>query len=69
MNGRIPLILDGGECSVGVESTVIAVHEDGVRLLRPGGITVEMLSKYCAVTVDDGVLHQLKNGEKALSPG
>lgn len=69
MNGRIPLILDGGECSVGVESTVISVHEDGVRLLRPGGITVEMLSKYCEVTVDDGVLHQLKNGEKALSPG
>ena len=69
MQGRIPLILDGGDCQVGVESTVIAVHEDSVRLLRPGGITVEMLSGYCDVIVDDGVLHQLKEGEKALSPG
>ena len=69
MQGRIPLILDGGDCQVGVESTVIAVHEDSVRLLRPGGITVEMLSEYCDVIVDDGVLHQLKEGEKALSPG
>lgn len=69
MDGRIPLILDGGDCQVGVESTVIAVHEDHVRLLRPGGITVEMLSEYCDVIVDDGVLHQLKEGQKALSPG
>lgn len=69
MKGRIPLILDGGDCRVGVESTVIAVYEDSVRLLRPGGITVEMLSEYCQVIVDDGVLHQLKEGEKALSPG
>ncbi|MGI5855091.1 MAG: L-threonylcarbamoyladenylate synthase [Candidatus Merdivicinus sp.] len=69
MNGRIPLILDGGECAVGVESTVIAVGEDFVRLLRPGGITVEMLSRYCRVEVDGGVLHRLADGEKALSPG
>ncbi len=69
MNGRIPLILDGGDCQVGLESTVIAVDEDCVRLLRPGGITVEMLSEYCEVIVDDGVLHQLRKGQKALSPG
>ncbi len=69
MNGRIPLILDGGECAVGVESTVISVGEDAVRLLRPGGITVEMLSRYCRVEVDDGVLHKLEEGEKVLSPG
>ncbi len=69
MNGRIPLILDGGDCAVGVESTVIAVGEDHVRLLRPGGITVEMLSRHCRVEVDGGVLHQLREGEKALSPG
>lgn len=69
MHGRIPLILDGGECAVGVESTVISVGEDSVRLLRPGGITVEMLARYCRVEVDDGVLHKLAEGQKALSPG
>ncbi|MGI5894658.1 MAG: L-threonylcarbamoyladenylate synthase [Candidatus Merdivicinus sp.] len=69
MEGRIPLILDGGECQVGVESTVIAVGEESVRLLRPGGITVEMLSQYCDVIVDDGVLHQIREGQTVLSPG
>ena len=69
MDGRIPLILDGGECQVGVESTVIAVGEESVRLLRPGGITVEMLSRFCDVMVDDGGLHQLKEGDQVLSPG
>jgi L-threonylcarbamoyladenylate synthase len=36
--GEIDLILDGGRCPVGVESTIIACLEDGPRLLRPGGI-------------------------------
>ena len=43
MNGRIPLILDGGPCRYGVESTVISLC--GVpTILRPGAITQEMLS-------------------------
>lgn len=43
------LILDGGECDVGVESTVAAVDASGdfdaIRVLRPGGVTEEMLSR------------------------
>ncbi|MEW5306626.1 MAG: hypothetical protein WDW36_009080 [Sanguina aurantia] len=43
--GRIPLVLDGGPCGCGVESTVL----DGLRrppvLLRPGGVTAERLSR------------------------
>jgi L-threonylcarbamoyladenylate synthase len=38
--GRIPLILDGGPTSVGLESTIIAVDGEVVRLLRPGPILV-----------------------------
>jgi L-threonylcarbamoyladenylate synthase len=39
LNGRIPLILDGGPCERGLESTIVAVGEDGaLRLLRPGPI-------------------------------
>ncbi|MDR3461186.1 MAG: L-threonylcarbamoyladenylate synthase [Beijerinckiaceae bacterium] len=34
-------ILDGGPCAVGVESTIVACLEDSVRLLRPGGLSVE----------------------------
>lgn len=36
----VDLVLDGGECPVGVESTVIAVEGDAIRLLRPGAIEI-----------------------------
>ncbi len=36
-------ILDGGPCRVGVESTVVEVDDDCLRLLRPGGVTIEQL--------------------------
>ena len=42
-DGRIELIVDGGPCRVGVESTIIDLSEDTPRLLRPGGITPEQL--------------------------
>lgn len=45
LDGRIPLILDGGPCPVGVESTVVRVTADGVEVLRPGGISTEEISK------------------------
>ena len=39
LGGRIPMIIDAGACAVGLESTIIAVAEDGtLRLLRPGPI-------------------------------
>ena len=43
LDGRIDLILDGGSCSRGIESTVVDVTGDVVRLLRPGPITGPML--------------------------
>ncbi len=39
----IPLILDGGPCTVGVESTIVDATDDVVRILRLGGITVEQI--------------------------
>ena len=70
MNGEIPLILDGGECEVGVESTVISVKDDSIVLLRPGKVTLEMLKEVCTnVTVSSAVTEELKPGETALSPG
>lgn len=69
MNGKIPLIVDGGECSCGVESTVICFENSRIRVLRPGAVTPEMLSKYAEVVVDNGVLKQISSEEKVLSPG
>ncbi|RGB41304.1 DHBP synthase RibB-like alpha/beta domain-containing protein [Rhizophagus diaphanus] len=46
LNGKIPLIIDGGQCNFGVESTVFdAIGSHGPVILRPGGITFEALYK------------------------
>lgn len=71
MNGRIPLIIDGGECQAGVESTVVSVLGDTPTILRPGVITKEMLSKALnkEVVVAKAVTEGVKKDEKVLSPG
>ena len=43
LGGRIAAVVDGGACAVGVESTIVGVATDGVRLLRPGGIAAEAI--------------------------
>lgn len=69
MNGKIPLIIDGGECAVGVESTVICFKDGKIRILRPGGVTPADLSEFGDVEVDKAVTAQPKADEKVLSPG
>lgn len=44
MQGRIPLILEGGDCQVGIESTIIDMSGDTPTILRPGAITPQMLA-------------------------
>ena len=70
MNGRIAAIVDGGESEVGVESTVIAFENDGIRILRPGKISYEDLKTITdKVFVDHGVLERVAEGEIVRSPG
>lgn len=71
MNGIIPLILDGGSCDVGVESTVLDICHGQPTVLRPGGITKEMLEDVLGqeVALAGSILRPLKPDEKALSPG
>lgn len=70
MNGRIPLIIDGGSSEIGVESTVISFAEDPPRLLRPGGVTLEEMTALIGeIVVDDAVLNKLEDGAVASSPG
>src|SRR5262249_14329804 len=47
LNGRIDILLDGGPCSGGIESTVVDVTGEIPRVLRPGLITVPMLESVC----------------------
>ena len=52
LDGRIELVLDGGASKVGIESTIVAVGEDRLRLLRPGSVTVGMLRDAVGVPVE-----------------
>lgn len=71
MNGRITAVVDGGECSVGLESTVVDLTGPRLRLLRPGGVTVSALEAVTgqSVEVDPAVTHALRKGDVAASPG
>lgn len=68
--GKVPLILDGGMCSVGIESTVISLVGEPV-VLRPGQITVEQLSAVLErpVAIAEAVIKPLSDSEKPQSPG
>ena len=65
LNGRIQLILDGGKCSGGIESTVLDVTEETPRILRSGLITYEMIKG----VVGSCEYAQHKEGDKVRSPG
>lgn len=65
LNGKIPLILDGGKCSGGIESTVLDCTGEIPCVLRSGLVTREMIAE---VAGDCGVFIP-KKGEKVRSPG
>jgi len=70
MNGRIPMIIDGGESDVGLESTVLDVRKMPVKVLRPGGVTPKMIADVVGeVEVAGSVMRPLREGETVLSPG
>ena len=70
MDGRIEMILDGGPCEIGLESTVIRVTEDGCEILRPGAVTEFMLAEVAgSVSVAKAVIDPALAGDKPLSPG
>jgi len=54
LGGRIPLIIDGGPTTEGIESTIVALGTDGIRILRPGPITAEQLSATGAAILSGG---------------
>lgn len=67
--GRIEVIVDGGPTGIGVESTVVLVKGDVIRVLRPGGITVEQLRQFAEVQVDPGAVAETPVQGPVLSPG
>lgn len=68
--GRIPLVLDGGPCEVGLESTVVDATGAVPVVLRPGAVTPEMLATVAGeCLVAPSVLRPLEDDEAAPSPG
>lgn len=70
MNGRIPMILDGGPVGIGIESTIIDLTEDIPMILRPGYITKEMLEQTLGgeVRIDPGII-AADSERKPKAPG
>lgn len=66
LDGRIPLILDGGKTGIGLESTVIDMTTTPPTILRPGGITKEMIE---AVIGPVESVNPIENEEAPRSPG
>ena len=70
MDGRIPMILDGGSVDIGIESTIIDLTEAVPMVLRPGYITPEMLSEVLgeSVILDPGIVAE-DDTKKPKAPG
>ncbi len=70
LDGLIPLIIDGGECRVGVESTVISVTGEVPMILRPGIISLEEIRRWVPeAEISPAVFREVKADEKVESPG
>lgn len=69
MLGRVDAIINGRDCDVGVESTVIDVTGEIPIILRPGAITPEMVEKVCGSVIIDKGVNGVSSSEKPRSPG
>lgn len=69
LSGRIPMILDGGEVGIGIESTIIDLTEEIPMILRPGYITKQMLEEVIGpVQMDPGIIAE-DSKQKPKAPG
>lgn len=70
LDGKIDAVVLGGDCEVGVESTVVSLVGEKPRLLRPGAVTLESLKEILPdIEVDKAILSEPESGEKVASPG
>ena len=70
LSSKVDCIVDGGNCEVGLESTVVRVINDIPTILRPGKITPEQIKDVAGtVEIDKHIFSKLEENEKVLSPG
>jgi len=67
---KVDYIIDGGECKIGLESTVVRVIDNIPHILRPGKITEKQIKNVVGnVVVDEHILNKIDVQEEVLSPG
>ncbi|MDE1868903.1 MAG: threonylcarbamoyl-AMP synthase [Candidatus Micrarchaeota archaeon] len=70
LDGKVDMILDGGETAFGLESTIIDATSEKCRLLRPGAFTLEELERYFGkIDVPKSINVTLKESDIAIAPG
>lgn len=69
MDGRIEMILDGGDATLGLESTIVDLTVEPPVILRPGFITGEMLRQKLGRVEEDGTLFSADSGQAPKAPG
>ena len=75
LDGKVDVIIDGGSCEIGLESTIVKIMQDErgepyLLLLRPGAITHDALCCVCPrVDIAPAVAERLAENERPLSPG
>lgn len=69
MNGRIEMILDGGQVGIGLESTIVDLTADKPMILRPGYVTEEMLSDVLGEVTTDRTILSADSGLAPKAPG
>ncbi len=70
LDNKVDYIVDGGECEIGLESTVVKVENGIVNILRPGKISPEDIQNLgLSVKLDSHIFNEVKNEEKVQSPG
>lgn len=69
MQGKIEMLLDGGQVGIGVESTILDMTEEIPVILRPGFVTQEMLEELLGQVCLDPTLFGGREGQKPKAPG
>lgn len=70
LNGKIDAVIDGGDCEIGLESTVVSFISNVPKILRPGRVSAEEVGKIIGeVEVDKFVYEKFQKDQKVLSPG
>lgn len=69
MNGRIDMIIDGGDVGIGVESTIVDLTEGTPTILRPGFVTKEMIERVLGDVDEDKTILDNTSGVKPKAPG